>query len=359
MDNPKPLAVLEAITPSRIGGAEVYVAQICEKLAHLGAHVDLFCPSGRPFVDYADRRGIGSVNWKTHGKFDPITVLRLARLIKKNRIDVIHTHLSTASLLGAFAAKLAGVPSVAHVHGMNSATCFKHSGLVIAVSEAVKKHLCAQGLDGSKIRVLHNGIDLTRFQPISKTEARSCLSYDSDAQIFGVFGRLSPEKGQKFAIEAMSIVIKDYPNARLILAGDGKDRADLESFAQTLGIAENVHFEGFIADPSRMMSACDAVIVPSIKEGFGLAAVEAMALGRPVVATDAGGLPEIIVNGETGFIVPTRDPQAIADLIKHLLEDKALAESMGKRGRERAEDCFDLDKQMKLLLSILRKVAGR
>lgn len=350
--------ILEAITPSRIGGAEVYVAQICEKLPQLGANVKLFCPSGRPFVDYAAKRGIESINWKTHGKFDPLTVLRLARFIKKNHIDVIHTHLSTASLLGAFAAKLAGVPSVAHVHGLNSVTCFKHSSLVIAVSDAVKKHICAQGLDESKVRVIYNGIDLVRFKPSSKSDTRSRLGYDADVPIFGVFGRLSPEKGQRSAIEAMSILLEDYPAAKLILAGDGKSRDDLQSFAQSLGILDSIIFAGFLPDPRENISACDVIIIPSIKEGFGLAAVEAMAMERPVVATDAGGLPEIVLNGETGLIVPANSPGAIADSLKCLIEDKSLAESMSRRSRERAEDCFDMDKQMSALLAVLREVAG-
>ena len=101
------LRVLEAITPSRIGGAEVFVTDLFASFAELGAHMEVFCPAGRPFVDYAKARGISPITWNTFGKFDPITVIRLARLMRRDRIDVIHTHLSTASLLGAFAAKLA------------------------------------------------------------------------------------------------------------------------------------------------------------------------------------------------------------------------------------------------------------
>jgi len=101
------MRVLEAITPSRIGGAEVYVAELCRWLPDLGADVELFIPSGRPFVDYTVNLGIKSINWKTYGKFDPVTIIRLAGLIRKHNIDVVHSHLSTASLLGAWAATLA------------------------------------------------------------------------------------------------------------------------------------------------------------------------------------------------------------------------------------------------------------
>ncbi|MCE5323204.1 glycosyltransferase family 4 protein [bacterium] len=347
------MRVLEAITPSRIGGAEVYVADLCDELSRLDIDIELFVPSGRPFVKYAADRGISSFNWKTHGKFDPMTVIRLALLIRSHHIDIIHTHLSTASLLGAFAAKLAGVPSVAHVHGLNTATCFKYSTAVIAVSEAVKKHLCTQGLNPDRVHVVHNGVDLTRFSPVPLAEAKRAQGYEETTPVFGIFGRLSEEKGQRSAIEAMFILSKTCPSAWLMIVGDGKTRDELIGAAQALGVADNVEFKGFNADVKPLMSACDAVIVPSLKEGFGLAAVEAMALSRPVIATNIGGLPEIVVSGETGILVPANNPQQIAEAMGKLIADKSAAEGMGKAGRSRAESCFDLKKQIKAVCSIL------
>lgn len=353
------LRVLEAITPSKIGGAEVFVANLCESLPALGAHVELFIPSGRPFVGYMADRGIPAVTWKTHGKLDLLTILRLASLIKRTNADIIHTHLSTASLLGALAAKLAGKPSVAHVHGLNTATCFTYSTLVIAVSNAVKQHLCAQGLDPNKIRVVHNGVDIQKFEPVNSADAKLKLGYDAKSPLFGVFGRLSSEKGQRVAIEAMFLLLKDYPTARLVLAGDGKDLDDLKTTAQALGITENIQFAGFANDIRCLMSACDAIIVPSLKEGFGLAAVEAMALERPVVASAIGGLNEIVLPNETGFLVAPNDPNIIAESIKQIIKDPILAESMGKRGRARVEESFNLPKQMQQVFSILSEAACR
>lgn len=351
------MRVLEAITPSRIGGAEVYVSELCRQLPDLGADFELFIPSGRPFVEYAANLGIKSINWKTYGKFDPVTVIRLVRLIRKHNIDVIHTHLSTASLLGAWAAKLAGKPSVAHVHGLNTATCFKHSTAVIAVSEAVKRHLLAQGLDPERVHVVHNGVDLGRFRPVSTAEFKQNLGYEAQIPVFGVFGRLSDEKGQRSAIEAIFLLAKTCSSARLMLVGDGKNREDLVTSAQALGIAGNVDFKGFNPDVRGLMSACDAIIVPSLKEGFGLAAVEAMALAKPVIATDIGGLPEIVIPNETGFLVPVNSPQQIVEAVEKLILDKSLAERMGRAGRERVEECFDLSKQIRAVFSILEGVA--
>lgn len=345
------LRILESITPSTIGGAEIYVADLRGELTKLGAHVDVFCPSGRSFVDYAAKRGIQCVSWKTHGKIDPLTVIRLKHLIKARNIDVLHTHLSTASLLGAFAAKLVGVPSVAHVHGMNSVNCFTQSSMVIAVSKAVKSHLCAQGMDPDRIRVVHNGLDLANFKPIDACDARLKLGYASDTPLLGVFGRLSQEKGQRIAIQAMLVLLRRYPKAHLLLVGHGKDEEALKARVIDFGLEDKVIFPGFTRDIRTLMSACDVVVVPSLKEGFGMAAIEAMALSRPVIATAVGGLPEIVVHEDTGFAVPAGDFSALAEYACDLLADRSLREKMGLRGRERVESCFELSKQTKLLLS--------
>ena len=374
------LRVLEAITPSRIGGAEVFVTELCASFAELGAHVEVFCPAGRPFADYAKTRGIEPIAWRTFGKLDPLTVIRLARLMKRRRIDVIHTHLSTASLLGAFAAKLARRRSVAHVHGLNTATCFRYSDLVIAVSECAKAHLVSQGIKDTRVRVVHNGVDVVRFAPTGAREAKIKLGttippgiipggIDPDQPLVGVFGRLSSEKGQRVAVEAMFLIVKEHPHARLALVGEGDDREELETSADALGLqgevcfgrlsapkhaSPRVVFTGFVQDVREMMSACDIVVVPSSRgEGFGLAAVEAMALARPVVASAQGGLPEIVVPGETGLLVPPNDPKALADAVSDLLGKPDLAREMGAKGRARVEQHFALGQQMRKLLDIL------
>ena len=359
------IRILEAITPSKIGGAEVFVASLCAQLAGVEeagrdarrSHVFLWCPAGRPFVDYASGRGIEVVTWKTTGKIDPLTVVRLARLMRTLEIDVIHTHLSTAGLLGAFAAKLANRPSAAHVHGLNAATCYRFSTRIIAVSDAVKRHLAAQGIRQEKISVVHNGVDLGEFEPISVADAKRKLGYELQAPLFGVFGRLSPEKGQRVAIEAMFIALKDVPGARLVLAGVGRDWEDLRSSARALGIEDHVQFAGFVHNVRHLMAACDVVIVPSLREGFGLAAVEAMALGKPVIASATGGLAEIVLQGETGLLVAPNDPNALAQALVDLARDPYLAARLGASGRRRAEECFDLRKQVGLVLGVLRDVA--
>lgn len=351
------LRVLEIITPSRVGGAEVFVINLCKELPSFGGDVFLFCPAGRPFLNHAAKRGLKCISWRTCGKADPVTVLRLMGLIKRERIQVVHTHLSTASLLGAFAARATGIPSVAHVHGLNTATCFKYSSNVIAVSEAVKQHLCAQGLDERKIRVVHNGVDLEWFHPAPLVDAKLTLGFDPTVPLIGMFGRLSAEKGQRVALEAMFLLLKEHPSARLILVGDGPDLEELQVCVDALGIRSAVEFAGFALDIRPVLFACDVVLVPSLKEGFGLAAVEAMAAGKPVVASSVGGLPEIVKQNETGLLVEPNNPSALADAVATLIKKPELAGQMGRRGRERAEQFFDFRKQAAEVLSVLSETA--
>jgi len=351
--------VLEAITPSRIGGAEVFVTQLCRRLPEMGAQVTLFCPKDRPFVNYAAARGVESVNWRTFGKLDPATIIRLVRLIRSRDIDLIHTHLSTASLLGAFAAKLARIPSIAHVHGLNSATCYRYGNRVIAVSEAVKRFLCAQGLDEEKVQVVYNGIDLDAFQSAPIAEVRQQFGWKTGQFVFGVFGRRASVKGQRTAIEAMFVLRQQGVGAKLVIAGDGPDKNDLMESANVLGIGDSVLFAGFVEDVRELMSACDVIAVPSLKEGFGLAAVEAMALERPVVASNVGGLPEIVVPGETGFLCTPGDPAALAQALFELAGDRSCSEQMGKRGRERVIEHFEVRTQTSKLWNVLQDAVMR
>jgi glycosyltransferase involved in cell wall biosynthesis len=363
VENMSEFRVLEVVTPSRVGGAEIFVAELCSSFAELGAEVQLFCPSGRQFIEYATSKGISPISWKTHGKIDPVTVIRLASLLKRGRFDVIHTHLSTASLLGAFAARLAGKRSVAHVHGLNTATCYKFADKIIAVSETVKSHLVEQGIKANKIHVVHNGVDLMRFYPSDLYDAKAKLASanpdilpDScDGPLLGVFGALVNSKGHRVAIESMFLILKDIPDARMVIVGEGKDREDLQRSTEALGLNEKVIFTGFEPDVRGIMSACDLVVVPSLRtEGFGLVAIEAMALGKPVIGSADGGLLETVIQNETGLLVPPNDPQAIATAACEILNDPDKAQLMSKKGREHVEKHFAQGEQMRKVLEVLK-----
>jgi glycosyltransferase involved in cell wall biosynthesis len=350
--------VLEAITPSRIGGAEVYVTELCNRLPNCGIETLLFCPSGRTFVDYAKKSNLHPITWNTYGKLDPLTVIRLIRLIKSSNCQAVHTHLSTASLLGAFAAKLAKVPSVAHVHGMNSAFSFKFADRIIAVSEAVKANLAAQGLE-KNVHVVYNGVDMERFAPMDVGDARSRTGLEQAGPVFGVFGRLSVEKGQLLAIEAFAKAFPDRQDAVLLVVGDGRDEQVLRNRASELGVSDNVRFIAFTREIGDLIASCDAVLVPSLKEGFGLTAVNSMAMSRPVIASRVGGLPEVVVDGETGLLTEPGNADSLADAMREIASDAELAQQIGQAGRLRAVEKFEINKQIAQVAAILIEKENR
>lgn len=344
--------VLEVITPSRIGGAEVYVTQLCLRLPALGVQPTLFCPRGRPFLDYARQHGLQPINWKTYGKLDPLTVIRLAKLARQTGSVCIHTHLSTASLLGSMASRLAKIRSVAHVHGLNSAFSYRFSDKIIAVSEAVKRHLSAQGLE-KNVKVVYNGVDTDYFQPMDMELARVQSGLDPAAIIFGVFGRLSAEKGQTIAIDALKKVCSDGKVVKLLIVGDGLELPKLQELAAEHKLTQNVLFLPFMHDIRPFLAACDAVLVPSLKEGFGLSAVNAMAMGKPVIASDVGGLPEVVLDRQMGILFEPNVSEKLANAMQEIIDSPDIGVEMGKIGRLRAAEMFNMDNQMKLTANVL------
>jgi len=343
------MRILEIITPSRIGGAETNLVTITRGLTALNHEVTVFCPAGRPLVEYLSQRGIRPIRWRTWGKADLRTLVGLCALIRSRQVDIVHAHLSTASLLGSLAARLARRPCVVTVHGLSGARWYRFADKVVAVSEAVKGHLVAQGIPAQQIAVIYNGIPLEEYLPVPVAAARRMCGFDPSTTRVGIFGRLGLEKGQETALRAWQQVLQRYPEAILMLAGRGRSAKDLRALAASLRINGNVEFAGFVPDPKALMCACDVIVVPSRREGLGLAALEAMALERPVIVSDAGGLAEIVLHGETGLVFPRGEPQPLAEAIIRVLADPELGYRLGKAGRRRVEERFEAARQVAAL----------
>lgn len=351
------MRILEIITPSNIGGAETYFVTTVHRLKALGDEVTVFCPSGRRMSEHLDEQGVRAVSWKTHGKLDLRTLFGLASVIRERHIEIVHTHLSSAAFLGAMAARLAHVPSVATVHGLNTATWYRFPKYLIAVSAAVKEHLTAQGIPPERIHVIHNGIICEHYLPEPVTEAKQRAGFAPETLRAGLIGRLAPEKGQSVALTAWAQVVRTYPTARLMLVGDGKIRAELIAQTAQLGIADSVEFIPFTAPIQPLLSACDVVLAPSLKEGLGLVALEAMALERPVIAADIGGLREVVVDGETGWLTPGGDANALAAALLKLWRDPTQAHRVGEAGRRRVLEKFNATTQLTTLRDTLAQWA--
>lgn len=328
--------ILHLISELEIGGAEQQLATV---LPHLHSRHDnvtvAFFYGDAPLRPELDRAGIRIVKLDSRSKWDPRAFVRLVRLLREAKIDVLHTHLIQADFAGSIAARIAGVPIIVstkhstHYFAGHSSWLRKVDQVInrrltglIAVSEAVKS---AYSNAHSSIAVIPNGIELAKFSPATPL---------TKSKIVCTVGRLSERKGQAVLLRAWTEIIRRHPDARLILVGEGSLRQQLEQSADK----DTVRFLGARQDVPAILQTADVFVLPSLREGFGIAAVEAMATGLPVVATAVGGLTEIIRDKEQGLLVPPDDPGALAKAVSWLFDNPEQARQLAAAGHERAKD---------------------
>ena len=340
-----PLTFLQYITPSRLAGAEYFFLRVIAHLAEMGHRVIVVTKRDTPLRAEIEKLGNPNIQlhaWHTHGKIDPITLAKLCRLIVDEHVDVINTHLTTASWQGALAAKITGVPSVAVVHATDRKTWFQHADHLIAVSSGVKDALVEQGIAPEKIEVLYHGIDLEQYvAPLDAATAKARLGLPPDARTVGVAASLIARKGHRFLLEAIKNMEATVGPIHLLLAGEGPLEAELRAQAQELGIGERTHFLGFRRDIPHVVCAMDVFVLPSSKEGLSIAVMEAMALEKPVVCSEIAGLPEVVRDGETGFLVPPGDSAALQTALEKLFADPELRAQIGRNARLFLEEHFE------------------
>lgn len=280
---------------------------------------------------------------------------KLAKLFRQYRIDIVHTRSWGTLLEGMLAAKFAGVPAIVHgEHGLIKAESKSHvliqrylwrwADQVMCVSDVLRGTLEQKlGYPASRIHVIRNGVELDKFEiNIDPTDFRNELGLAPDTPIFGSIGRLVPVKNYACLIRAARVVIDKIPNAALIFVGDGPMQADLAQLAEELGITKNVHFLNWRKDVPRIMHSLDTFVLSSWSEGMSNSILEAMCSRKPVVATAVGGNPELVVEGETGLLVPSNDHQKMGEAIRDLLLNHKRRIAMGEAGRKRVEEQFTL-----------------
>lgn len=234
---------------------------------------------------------------------------------------------------------------------------------IIANSETVKQHCLQQEkfVANQKIWVIYNGIDLYRYTVnISKEKKKKELQISNNTQVVGMVASLHPRKGHSDFLKAASIVLRTYPHTVFLLVGrDEGMKSELETLARALHIHSSVFFTGERDDISELLSIFDVQVSSSYAEGLSNAILEGMAAGNPVVATEIGGNPELIVHGETGFLVPPGEVSRLAEMIMRLLEDKNLRVRMGNAGRQRVEKLFGMEQMIQHTERLYINLAGR
>jgi glycosyltransferase involved in cell wall biosynthesis len=357
------MKIAHVVIGGEVAGGQMVALQLARAARTAGHDVLFVSPSDGPFLDLVRATGMRAHVVPVLGALDVRALLRLRRLLRAERVELVHTHGHFAvNVLARVAARVAGARVLSHMHVQNAfragpgrrlqillddATarlCFA----LVAVSDATRADLVRQGYPERKLVTVHNGIEAAvDVAPVRLADSPTVIEV----------ARLAEVKGQHVLISAMTRV-----EATAVLAGrdleqNGAYEDELRSEAERLGVSGRIVFAGYRDDVPALLAGCDVFCLPSFVEGLPLVVLEAMAHGKPVVATPVGGTPELVVDGETGLLVEPGDAGALADALSALLADRERAARMGAAGRERVLREFSASAMVERVLGLYHRSA--
>ena len=376
--------LLHLLSGCTVGGCERHVLSL---LTHLDreryepwlAYFEAAPDEAAPMAPCFRAAGVRTVDLRAQRRTDPAAMLRLGRLIRGGGFDIVHAHSFRTELGAALWGRVVGrVPVVLRtVHNTDelyvrpgyswlARASARRLDRIVVISDAVGKYLRdACGLPGEKMTRIYYGLDVKGWDPDLTLRPPSLKGRGSGSSsppfpsgkgarglgcppTIGVVARLAPQKGHRVLLDALPRVLERVPETRVRIVGHEElsTVAELRAYAARRDVAEQVDFEGFRGDVASLLQEIDVLALPSLWEGFGLVLLEAMAAGRPVVASAVGPIPEVVVDGETGLLVPPGDSGALAEALVLVLQDGALAARLGRAGRARVERCFGLDRMV-------------
>lgn len=352
--------------PPHVGGMEFYVQRLSEELVARGHEVTVFTSSNTANPSVAKVNGVRVFSLKQMTKVYnvPIVPSLFGTIIQEEKPDIIHTHQYPVffSDVAAATSWLRNIPLLLHVHvvseakstlsGFISDIYYSTLGLrtlqtadtVVVPSLAYKTKLLKMHVKPEKIQVIPYGIDTKKFQNNIKGEAFKTRYNCHGSKVILSVGRLNYQKGFQYLIKAMPAVLKQIPNVKLIIVGEGEQLSYLRQLSKSFGVSESVIFTGAIdqAEIPNTYSAADVFVLPSLFESFGIALIEAQAAGKPVIGTRTGGAQEALVDGDTGFLVEPGDPKQLEAAIVRVLSDYNWAHKMGEKGKKFVEARFGI-----------------
>ncbi len=331
-------------------GGEVQVFLLMEGLRAQGHRNVLLCPPRSRCASEAHGRGLPCLQVSMRNDVDLPAVFSLYRAFRRLAPDIVHLHTGRATWLGAIASRLAGIPAVTTRRmdrpvrrGIRTWLVYRHlvQG-VAAISQAVADRLISGGVPPERIEIIHSSVDPSRLAAgRDPSELRALLGAGPRERVLLSLAVLARRKGIDILLSSLAHLRDRGLQPLLWIAGEGPERAVLQRQAEELALAGQVRFLGHRSDKADLLAACDALVLPSRREGLGVSALEAMAAGRAVVASSVGGLQEVVRHGETGFLVPAEDPKALADALFRLLTDDKLRTEMGAAGASRVARDFN------------------
>jgi len=378
------ICVITDIYPSRGNLQGIFIHELCRQLVGLNCQVHVVTSTRNSRNSLKIVEGVRIHNLNSFHSFLPFFVQKVIKTVKKHQIDVLHAHFTLpGGLIGVITRKITSKPLVVTAHGYDI-TCIRNLGYglicnpflrkivkktlksvdkVIAVSKSVKKRIIQLGIRDNKIKIIYNGVDLKRFcQSREILERSNILKHKNNwthKRILLNVGSLVPVKGQKYSIEAMRDVIKEFPDSMLLICGAGPLKKPLHELVKRFDLQDYVKFMGEIRreDMPLYYAIADVFLLSSLIEGHPISLLEAMAYSKPIIASEVGGIPEIITTGRTGLLVEKQSPKKLAQAICMVLRDKELAERIGRNAGELIKN-FSLEIQAKQVLSIYKDIKG-
>jgi glycosyltransferase involved in cell wall biosynthesis len=359
--NGRPVNVLYGVESMEVAGAERVVLSLIQGLDRSRFRPMICCLTERgELADRAEALGVPVVALGKSPHFDWPVLPKLVSLLRRREITIVHTHVWPANVWLRVAARLAGVPVA--VVTEHTVPLWKRrpqllvdrwlagaTGRIICVAEAVRDFYRTRvGIAAEKLTRIHNGVMLEPFQELpDPSQQRTALGVDPRSRVLLAVGRLLPEKGHRYLLEALTRLRERHPRTVLLVAGEGPLRGELERASRAAGLNGSVRFLGNREDIPCLLLAADVLVLPSLREGLPLVVLEAMAAAKPVVVSDVGGTREAVVDGVTGLLVPPADPSALASALSVLLADPAKAQAMGREGRRRVEREFSAERMVR------------
>lgn len=367
------MKILQLTSHLDVGGITRYVLSLSEQLRQRGHQVIIAADGGRL---EARAQAAGLAHWPlplhTSMEFS-LPVFQAARQLHtrlhQEPVDLIHAHTRVAQVLAASVSSRMRIPYVTTWHGIYKRRLGRRlwpcmGALTIAISQPVHEHLlhCFH-VPEACLRLIYNGIDTAHYARLPEVAAvhayRERLALSAHQPIIGGIGRIASGrvKGFDLLLAAASLLREDFPNLQVVIVGDGPRRPFLDDVARRLRIRARVHFVGEVDDIRLPLALLDVFVFSSRwPEAFGLALIEAMAAGRPVVALRSGAVSDIIDHGTNGWLVPVNDPSALAEGIARLLRDPAMAARLGHQAQERVKEAFSLERMAKEVEAVYREV---
>jgi glycosyltransferase involved in cell wall biosynthesis len=360
----RPIRVLQLITSLERGGAENHLLALLTHADRQAFDFETAVLAGEgELVPVFRQAGVRVHLVKARFRFDPLALARLSRLISDGRYDIVHSHLFRADVYAALAVAQLGerrplLVSTRHNDdrfflnpfvGIAHYVISSQQDLIIAISDHIARFTVSRGVRyPARVRRVYHGLEPTVTQALEREgqRIRSELGVAQSEFLVGNVGRLALQKGQRHLIAAMPLLLERVPQAHLVIAGGGELEEYLRELADSFDVASRVHVLGARKDVPALMHAIDVFAMPSIWEGFGIVLLEAMAAGRPIVASRVATIPEVVVDGETGLLVAPADPLALAESLAQLAADPALAQRLGEAGRERLRREFSIEKMV-------------